>query len=308
MNIQFIKPHIAAFFIVFFSTNVRAEYHDMVVFGDSLSDTGNLVSLGAEFPSPPFYEGNRISNGPVAVEYLANLLGLDAAPSLHLIGPAIGSNYAVAGANARAVHDTPIDLPDQVDAYLQNHNGTASANSLFVVFIGGNDVREARGKSTELANTILHDAVNTIDTQIRILIEAGAKTIVAVNSPDIAVIPETRLMADTSGNPDFTAETNAKSRQFNKLLAKKIRAIECDTKLDLVLFDVFGYVNKLIRDHKAYAYKNVTVACFSSVTNKFARRCNFGQNFSHFLFFDEIHPTARTHERISRALFSVVPE
>ncbi|SJM93174.1 hypothetical protein CRENPOLYSF2_3120001 [Crenothrix polyspora] len=27
-----------------------------------------------------------------------------------------------------------------------------------------------------------------------------------------------------------------------------------------------------------------------------------------FVFFDEIHPTQRVHERLGRALFSVVPE
>lgn len=42
----------------------RAE--TVVVFGDSLSDTGNLASVTGAFPNPPF-AGNRVSNGDTAV-------------------------------------------------------------------------------------------------------------------------------------------------------------------------------------------------------------------------------------------------
>ena len=55
------------------------------VFGDSLSDTGNLASVIGPFPAPPYFM-NRVSNGPVAVEALAARLGHTAEASLHLIG------------------------------------------------------------------------------------------------------------------------------------------------------------------------------------------------------------------------------
>ncbi len=35
--------------------------------------------------------------------------------------------------------------------------------------------------------------------------------------------------------------------------------------------------------------------------------CDSGTNFDTFVFFDEVHPTARAHERIGRALFIAVP-
>lgn len=45
----------------------------MFVFGDSLSDGDNaLLQTGGLFPPPPYAQ--RISVGPVAVEYLAGLL------------------------------------------------------------------------------------------------------------------------------------------------------------------------------------------------------------------------------------------
>ena len=46
-------------------------YTQIVAFGDSLSDNGNLHDLMAKFnvdtPAAPYFEG-RFSNGPVAVE------------------------------------------------------------------------------------------------------------------------------------------------------------------------------------------------------------------------------------------------
>jgi phospholipase/lecithinase/hemolysin len=44
----------------------------LVVFGDSLSDNGNLFDL-IGFPQPPAWEG-RASNGPTYAEQLAKML------------------------------------------------------------------------------------------------------------------------------------------------------------------------------------------------------------------------------------------
>src|SRR4051812_38820866 len=46
----------------------------VVVYGDSLSDNGNLFGAAA-LPGPPYFQGRR-SDGPVAVEKLAAALGV----------------------------------------------------------------------------------------------------------------------------------------------------------------------------------------------------------------------------------------
>ena len=51
----------------------------MYVFGDSLSDNGNVLALtGGLYPPAPYFQG-QFSNGPVAVEWLAT--GLQLAPA-----------------------------------------------------------------------------------------------------------------------------------------------------------------------------------------------------------------------------------
>ncbi|MFY7942566.1 MAG: SGNH/GDSL hydrolase family protein, partial [Burkholderiaceae bacterium] len=60
--------------------NAHAGFTSMVVFGDSLSDTGNVRSLTSAFSPPAFpnFSGapGRFSDGPVWVETVAAGLGV----------------------------------------------------------------------------------------------------------------------------------------------------------------------------------------------------------------------------------------
>ncbi len=89
-----------------------APFNAMVVFGDSLSDNGNLAVLpGYEFlNNPPYQHGS--TNGLNSVEQLAKQLGLPLTPSLYLTGTIAGNNFAVAGARAGGIQR--IDLTAQV--------------------------------------------------------------------------------------------------------------------------------------------------------------------------------------------------
>jgi len=137
-----LRPLLIVWLLFPIGSTAAPSFREIVVFGDSLSDTGNLASL-PEFGFlniPPFDRG--FSNGPRAVEVLANSIGLDVDPSLHLVGPPVGTNFAVSGARARRIN--PIDLPAQIGTFLLNNSGTAPSDALYVVLIGGNDVRDAR--------------------------------------------------------------------------------------------------------------------------------------------------------------------
>lgn len=292
----------------FLSANAHAAFEDMVVFGDSLSDSGNFSSVKGAFPSPPFFEGSRVSNGPVAIEGLAAKLGLQLEASMHLVAGSGGHNYAVVSARARAASELPIDLATQVSAYLLQTGGVASEDALYVIFIGGNDLRDARGKTRAEAKEIIDGAVQAIDEQLRLLIEAGAQHFMVVNSPDIGTIPETRLLAVSGKNKYLVRQTKRRTREFNRRLARNVKKVERDTGLDIVLFDVFAYMKKVVKNAQATMFLNTKDACFSTISFSFNDACEFGQQFDSHLFFDEIHPTGRTHERVSRAMYAEVPE
>ena len=98
------------------------DYSGLFAFGDSLSDTGNLLTLTGTQPVAPYSNG-RFSNGPVWVQDLSTSLGLGpVTPSL--LG---GNDYAYGGAQTGLTAVNPpgpgnfIDLPSQLQQFQATH-------------------------------------------------------------------------------------------------------------------------------------------------------------------------------------------
>lgn len=292
--------------------SIAGTYDKMFVFGDSLSDTGNLATLAlfsaeaAEFRflnDAPYQKG--FTNGPTAVVELAKLLNVPSlTPSLYLLNTISGTNFAVAG--ARAAGNEPIDLNTQVGAFLASQAGNAPDNALYILFIGGNDIRDMRDASNiKSVYSILQKANQNIRNNLALLIASGAKHIMVVNSPDIGKLPETSALA--ANNPSLIGRASLYTQAYNKSLAESVKHIEEHTGVDLVLFDVFTLFNKIVTDNRALLFTNAKDACFSSVRFDYYSVCDTDQ-IDAFVYFDEIHPTRRVHERVGRAMFAVVPE
>lgn len=293
--------HIWLILILALPTYIRAEpsYRQLFIFGDSLSDTGNLASVTGPLPYP-FYM-NRISNGPVAVDVLAQRLGLSAEPSLHIIGPAQGTNYAVATADAFG--NEIQDFPVQLLSFYTNHGYIAPTDALYVIFIGGNDVLHTRRVSDEEAAVIIQQAADSVRSAITSLSLSGARSFLLVNSPNAALVPAAITIASQLNSPEYLERL----RKFSKLYRNKLHAIEDDLEhalgINIREFDLFTYFNKLIRKADDYGFINSTEGCFDRSTISFHPDCLYGLNFDKFVFFDELHPTARTHALIGEAMY-----
>ncbi len=298
-------------FLIFPTSLVRAgdSFSNIYVFGDSFSDTGNLASIPEFdiFNQPPYDRG--LSNGPRAVEVLAENLGLSVDPSLHHLEGQTGTNYSVIAARARAREGEIIDLNTQINAFLLRANFVAPADALYVISIGGNDIRDARDEKNPIkAFRILRQAVGGIDEAIRTLVDNGARSILVTNASDVGAVPETAALAESTGIKILARTATVKTRIFNRKLSRKLAKIERDLNVDLVDFDLFSFYQSFLRNRTALGFTNASEGCFSTATLTFNPDCENGANFDKFVFFDEFHPTARTSERIGRALFAVVPE
>ncbi|MFT4629276.1 MAG: phospholipase/lecithinase/hemolysin [Arenicella sp.] len=119
-----IKPSLLSIVVLLSGSSfAQTSFTNFIVFGDSLSDTGNINSGLPDLP-PPFYQ-TRISNGPVGVDYIAESIGFNAMAS----EPG-GNNYAVGGGNI--VGSDREDLISQIDDYVSNAGNQADSTALYL--------------------------------------------------------------------------------------------------------------------------------------------------------------------------------
>jgi phospholipase/lecithinase/hemolysin len=279
-------------------------FDGIVVFGDSLSDPGNAFALTGQHLTPPSYGmdtaeelltlvpsapyakgGNHFSNGPTWIEDLGKAIGLGASA-----GPAFApghpnaTNYAVGGARARAVG--AFHLSVQVNAFLADFPRGAPADTLFVVALGGNDVRDALQFGDP---TVIAAAIGSIANHIGILYGAGARKFLVWNSPNIAVTPAVRAVAAVTPGVDVLGAATALSLSFKNGLDFALTGLEADPRLagiEIVRFDAFTEINNIVANPARFGLNNVTTACITPNVPPFQCR----QPDRH-LFWDGIHPT-----------------
>jgi phospholipase/lecithinase/hemolysin len=297
---------------------------NVFVFGDSLSDTGTLAEfLQHNAPNPPSFH-DSFTNGPVAVELLAERFGLRADPSLWLNGftdtfhlfPAgfvAGTNYAVAGARS-AGGGTP--LANQVAAFLGHVNQQAPSDALYVVMIGGNDVRTAAHAGMSAG---VNAGVSAEIAAIQALISKGATRFLVPNVPNVGAIPE--FTQDSPAGQAATA--TAFSVLYDQLLASGIQSLMMQNPTDsIVSFDLFSFNSALGANASNLSFTNVTDRCYTnaaavfvtpSMTLQDTAGCGVidpvlgATNIDHYLYWDNIHPTSRVQAMWAGAFAAAVP-
>lgn len=301
---QIFQP-VIFFLCLLFVLPVKANpsFSNIFIFGDSMSDTGNLASVTGDFP--PVYYNNRVTNGPVAVEILGKNLELPTNASLHFINRNAGTNYAVA--SAKAGENGPFDLNAQVNAFLMANEFSAPEDALYIVFIGGNDVRSARDiENRHLVKAAMKNAADNIKNNINRLITSGARFFLVMNSIDMGRIPEALQKNSPSKNSKLSKRTTKITRKFNRFLKKNLRKIENEFDVEIAEFNSFRFLRRVIAKADSFGFSNTREPCFFYSTLTFHPDCNFGKNSDAFLFFDEKHTSARGNILIGNALFKFV--
>ncbi len=287
-----------------------------VVFGDSLSDPGNAFVLLRDVEVPPFDSlipvapyargGLHFSNGATWVEQLS--VFDDAIPSAGpaLLHPVLFSNYAVGGARARlrARPEGPFDLSPQVGLFERDFGGQAPADALYIVFVGGNDLRDALTALAQDPTTsfgIIEAAVTAISANLLALHASGARSFFVANAPDISLVPAVRLLGPAAQGPaSFLSAT------FNSRLEATLRELESTFGLNIVLLDVARILNEIVTAPGAFGLTEVEQPCIAVDT----KAQPFCANPGTFLFWDGIHPTVAGHRILAeraRAALNATP-
>ena len=169
----------------------RSRFSAEYVFGDSLSDVGNVyLGVGGLEPASPYVNG-QFSNGPVWVQDLAARLGLPAlTPSL-----AGGTDYAFGGATTglppRTIRRSPISSNRWACSFRAPRSAPSSA--LYTFSIGANDLFAILPGSTPISRQQEAAASRRGSGggggSRSTLAAAGAKDLVLFDVPDLGLTP-----------------------------------------------------------------------------------------------------------------------
>ena len=284
--------------------SAASAFDGLFVFGDSLSDRGNLalvigsdpgqvISGNTYIPSRPYASG-QFTNGNVWVQSFASAIGLAGFGLPSLAG---GGDFAFGGARVAADGaGLPPSLSAQESLFLSATGGVAPSGALYVVAGGGNDARDvfAAALASATPNVVIAAAAATYAQDTGVLVDrlqaAGAQRIVVWDVPDIGLAP-----ALAAFGPSASFLGSAIASAMNSALALRL-----STEGSLVsTFDLYGLQDSIAANPGAYGLANVTDAC-GAPSN--------GCNPSTSLFWDGIHPTTAGHAIIASAMVAAVPE
>jgi phospholipase/lecithinase/hemolysin len=284
-------------------TGAQAAYGRIVVFGTSLSDSGNAFALLGGTNTPPDYlqdpllvpsapyarGGHHFSNGATWVEQFARPLGLAGS-----VKPAFqptntnATNYAVGA--ARAYEDgINVNLPRQVEAFLDRFGGVAPSDGLYVIEMGGNDIRDAIVAFPSGGHQDILQAANaSIAEAILALHAAGAREFLVWHAPNLALTPAIRRLDQVS--PGAAQLAAALSQGFNVGLDGVVAQLLALPGIRIARLDAFQLLTDLATYPEAFGMTNASSACITPNVPPFA--CDSPDEY---VFWDGIHPTRAVH-------------
>ena len=259
----------------------RETFSHILVFGDSLSDTGNYYRLSGGSPPPPYAKG-RFCNGPIWVEYLAASLGMEYQPA---------DNFAVGGATTGTLNSNDgfagkeyPGLLDEVASFAARSPVREPGRALYVVEAGANDFFVALATGTSPATLIGTGVVNTISA-IQQLRGAGARFILVMNVPDLGVTPMAQGLGE--GGPLMLTQLSAGYNQALDLALEQLAQAGIPT----IRLDAFAVLDEMANKPAAYGFSNVTTPFLLAPP---------GTSPDQFLFWDPVHPTTGAHEVLAQ--------
>lgn len=284
-------------------------FSSLFVFGDSLSDTGNLtIASSGAFPgtAQPYAPG-RFSDGPLWVETLAQGLGLPA------LNPALagGTNFAFAGARTGLISPPPGLLAQVIGIWggaAPPNPSRADSNALYVVVGGGNDMRDARsvvGLDEAGRQAAAQAAINNLSSAIAYLAASGARNVLISTLPDLGATPEAALLGLRTVSTDVT-------NRFNALVPTLFGLQSVFTSLNIELLDMAGVAANVRANPGDFGVTNTSLPCNGfaysgplSPTGELVPASFVGASCATSLFSDALHPSAFAHKLIGQAALAV---
>jgi phospholipase/lecithinase/hemolysin len=318
-------------------------YSGMYVFGDSLVDAGNALKLakfygtltfsdlpeGAPSAALGYFDG-RFTNGYTFADLISNkTIGLVTKPVFPFgyddpwigipIDPFAGDpsgnnlNFAYGGSQIRQGDEVVPDLDGQTDAFKDAVDNHADPNALYMVTIGGNDVRSlapagSNPASVADAHAALDAAADKLLHELGQLVDIGVHNLLIVGVPDVGLIPKYDADGSLGLNPTEQARADA-ATEYSIYLDNLIRT-QVVPALEAMGADV-TYV-PIAGSPYADSSGRVIEPGFEAILPEIAALHGLTANqlsdnllqYQNLVFFDQVHPTAQADALIGAYMYA----
>lgn len=302
---------IASFFTTA-GTAFAKPFADIIAFGDSLTDVGNVAGLTVPGHSPVingYYKETHLSDNIIWIEILAKVWKLPPRTtgrgnSTSLPPQPHGNTWAWRGSEAAAGSVQPPGVTEPIPNLLLEVNQYLEANVpnpkfLYSIWSGANNLLVGGDFSPEAAVK----AVKAVETAMRKLESAGARFFLIFNMPKLGDTP-----LAISGGPLVEFASNVYSIAFNKALEETIKKLGRNHcfKGKIFTVDIFSEISlafDTVNSGKTYVpdfYVPGPRVSINNVTDQGLTFFNtFGKFPKHYLFWDDVHPTTQAYQVVA---------
>ncbi|XP_020596700.1 GDSL esterase/lipase EXL3-like isoform X2 [Phalaenopsis equestris] len=298
----------------------------VIVFGDSIVDTGNNNDMdtiikcnfppyGIDFPG--HFPTGRFCNGKIPSDYIASMLGVKEylPPYLSGLMPAdllTGVTFASGGSGfdpltSKLVLDMFREYKQRVRAIAGDERATRIlAGSIYVVCAGSDDVantyyttpfRKREYDAPSYANLLLQSALSFVED----LVKEGAERIGVVGIPPVGCVPAQRTL-DGGVQRNCASEQNQMAQIFNTALAGQLKGLKSKYPGKLLVYvEIYDILYDIIQQPTKYGFEVSTKGCCGTGDLEVAVLCNtmtssVCADVSKYVFWDSYHPTEKTYQ------------
>ncbi|CAG8462781.1 17094_t:CDS:2 [Acaulospora colombiana] len=280
---------------------------NIVAFGDSLTDNGNLWRMtNGTIPPGGYYFQGRWTNGFVWVEFLESSLG--AKLTNRAFGGALtDNNFKNSKFQSSFANYSVPSVKEQVEGILPNIT-KFPPQTTFTFWAGSNDYMRIFENNLTITPT---DIIESIQSSISLLSSSGARRFLLLNLPPIHRIPRYKSCRNLTLLQDLVQE-------HNTLLNETILSLSKSKRIYAEVFDVWGLTERVLADSQKFGFKNSVDSC-SNLNNSVdsCSNLNFSkQEFYHmganivktcenpdeYLWWDDAHPTTKAHELFAKEI------
>jgi cholinesterase len=271
-----------------FPTYADPSFSKVIVFGDSNVDSGeaqegSLYNLTYGYINGPPNVGGRSCNGPVVVEYVAEMLKVQL------------EDYGVGGATTGLKSYLPLVYPNilsyfplieytgvlsQINKFqvlLGNKN--ADSHALYIYWAGSNDLINA---TPDNLFSKINTALANIETALITLTNLGARYIV---------------VATRTVRTDYSSQNNINGIIFNARLRIIVNNLSEHFKANIQIFEAFDLTTEMTYNADLYGFTQTTALCINN------NACISTPAISDtYISWDDVHKTTKVHKLMAEDL------